>query len=132
MRTSKIVLCVDDDEDDRYLLREALEFLAPDLCIVEATNGTEALTYLKSQERMHLPCLVILDINMPYLSGRQTIERIQLDKHLCHLNVVVFTSSENPSDRRFFTEKGVNLFIKPFDTTQLQCIVKGFINNSCI
>jgi CheY-like chemotaxis protein len=131
MRTSKTVLCVDDDEDDRFLLREALSMLAPELGIVEVSNGVDALTYLKNSKQQHLPCLVILDINMPYLDGKQTLERIRLDAHLSALNIVIFTSSENPNDRRFFIEKGVDLFVKPFDNGHLQHIVQGFIN-TCI
>lgn len=131
MRMSKTILCVDDDEDDRFLLREAIRFIAPELNIVEVTNGVEALTYLEGVKQ-YLPCLVILDINMPHLDGKQTLMKIKMDADLSLLNVIVFTSSENPSDKRFFMEKGVDFFVKPFDNGHLQRIVQSFMNNVCI
>lgn len=131
MSNYKSVLCVDDDEDDRLLLSEAIKDIAPELTVVEAQNGIEALEYLEDV-RQNLPCLVVLDINMPFMDGKQTLDRIKADKDLAHLNVVIFTSSENPNDRIFFKKKGVNVVVKPFDSKNLKQIVKGFINSICI
>jgi CheY-like chemotaxis protein len=131
MSSYKTVLCVDDDEDDRLFLSEAIKYLAPALNVVEVRNGVEALNYLESV-RQQLPCLVVLDINMPFMDGKQTLERIKADVGLSGLNVVVFTSSENPNDRLFFENKGVNMVVKPFDSNNLHQIVEGFISNTCI
>ena len=132
MTISKTILCVDDDEDDRFFLCEAIRHLAPALNIVEVANGIEALTYLQNIKQQSLPCLVTLDINMPYLDGKQTLEKIKMDASLSALNVIVFTSSENPNDRRFFKNKGVDLYVKPFDNGHLQQIVQNFLSSICV
>lgn len=131
MNIYKTVLCVDDDEDDRFFLSEAIKDAAPGLEVVEAANGVEALKYLKDAGQ-HLPCLVVLDINMPYMDGKETLEKIKADKGLSGLNVVIFTSSENPNDRVFFKSKGVSMVVKPFNSKNLQQIVKELISNTCI
>jgi len=70
---SRIVLCVDDDPDDRELIRNAIFKVDPSYTVVYATNGKEALQYLSLQDGKDLPCLVILDINMPVMDGKQTL-----------------------------------------------------------
>jgi CheY-like chemotaxis protein len=127
MNSHNAVLYVDDDEDDRVLLTEAIREMAPALKVVEAENGVKALEYLKDAKN-NLPCLVVLDINMPFMDGKQTLERIKADQDLSHLDVVIFTSSENPNDKMFFKNKGVNLVVKPFDNKTLKQIVKQFID----
>ena len=77
-RDEKTMLYVDDDPDDRELLREVLQKIAPDLKVILANNGLHALELLKeTKDTKSLPCLIVLDINMPYLNGRQTYERIR-------------------------------------------------------
>jgi len=131
MISHKAVLYVDDDEDDRFLLTEAIRDMAPALKVVEAENGIKALEYLKDAKN-NLPCLVVLDINMPYMDGKQTLERIKADQDLSGLDVVIFTSSENPNDKMFFKSKGVNMVVKPFDNKSLKQIVKRFVDARCI
>ena len=129
MGRDRKILCVDDDCDDRYLLSEAIKEVAPHLEVVEAENGLAALSILEEAKQSDsLPCLVVLDINMPLLDGRQTLDRIQKDVGLQNLNVVVFTSSENPNDNAFFKSKGVQFVTKPFDHHYFAPIVKGFLN----
>src|SRR5579872_5676110 len=54
---SRIVLCVDDDPDDRELIRNAIFKIDPSFTVADATNGKEALQYLTRAERSELPCL---------------------------------------------------------------------------
>lgn len=131
MSISKDLLYVDDDEDDRFLLTEAIRDMAPGMKVVEAENGIKALEYLEDAKN-NLPCLVVLDINMPFMDGKETLERIKADQELSFLDVVIFTSSENPNDKIYFKNKGVNLIVKPFDNKSLKQIVKRFIDARCI
>ena len=73
----KTILYVDDDADDREFLSIALKQASPQTQVVLAEHGVAALNYLNetSVRQAKLPCLIILDLNMPVLDGRQTFER---------------------------------------------------------
>jgi CheY-like chemotaxis protein len=109
-----IILCVDDDQDDLHLLQNALHAVGSNHKIVEAYNGEEALTLLGEMKQSgNLPCLVVLDINMPKIDGKQTLVSIQKDEELKTMPVVVFTTSSSPLDQMFFAKKNVEFITKP-------------------
>jgi CheY-like chemotaxis protein len=71
MRFERTVLLIDDDHDDLEMLQEALKSIDADHTIVEAHNGIEGLEKLQELAAAEtLPCLIVLDINMPKMDGR--------------------------------------------------------------
>jgi len=116
---SRIVLCVDDDPDDRELIRNAIFKVDPSYTVVYATNGKEALQYLSLQDGKELPCLVILDINMPVMDGKQTLIEIKKIKKLNDVPIVIFTTSNHPADFHFCEKYGVELVTKPANFRQI-------------
>lgn len=116
MRYVPTILCVDDDEDDLLFVKEAIESHSQSFNIVEAKSGTEAIRFLKEcLSKEELPCLVIMDINMPGMDGRQAIGKIRQTHQLEGIPITVFSTSSQASDREFFEEKGIHFFTKPFD-----------------
>ncbi len=116
MRYVPTILCVDDDEDDLLFVKEAIESHDQSFHIVEAKSGNEAIRFLKEcLSKEELPCLVIMDINMPGMDGRQAIGKIRQTNQLEGIPITVFTTSAQASDREFFEEKGIHFFTKPFD-----------------
>jgi CheY-like chemotaxis protein len=110
------ILCVDDDEDDLLFLREAIAAQDHSFHIEEASNGIGALEYLeKAALKGELPCLVIMDINMPRMNGRETIRKIKANPQFDKLPVVVFTTSSQEADKDYFENLGIHFFSKPFD-----------------
>lgn len=116
---SRIVLCVDDDPDDRELIRNAIFKIDPSFTVAHATNGKEALQYLTRAEESDLPCLVILDINMPVMDGKQTLVEIKRNDKWNEVPVVVFSTSAHPSDLFFCQQFGVELVTKPADFNKI-------------
>ena len=116
---ARIVLCVDDDPDDRELIRNAIFRVDPSYSVAYATNGKEALQYLNRASESELPCLVILDINMPVMDGKQALVEIKKNEKLSHIPVVVFSTSSHPSDINFCLRHGVELVIKPANFRQI-------------
>jgi CheY-like chemotaxis protein len=116
---ARIVLCVDDDPDDRELIRNAIFRVDPSYTVAHATNGREALQYLLRATENELPCLVILDINMPVMDGKQALVEIKKHKKLKGLPIVVFTTSSHPADLSFCSQYGVELITKPANYNQI-------------
>ena|ERR1700712_4732910 len=115
----RIVLCVDDDPDDRELIKNAIVEIDGSMNIAFASNGIEAMQVLRGAKQLTLPCLIIVDINMPMMDGKQTVLAIQDDPDLSRIPVVVFTTSSHPSDRDFCLRHGVELVTKPVNYRQI-------------
>src|SRR5687767_11074298 len=109
-----VILCVDDDPEDLELLQHALQTVGSNYRIEQANNGEEALARLhQMKEAAELPCLVVLDINMPRMDGKQTLVSIQADSVLAAVPVVIFTTSSSMLDKMFFAKKNVEFITKP-------------------
>ncbi len=131
MRFDKSILCVDDDEDDVAFLSEALQQIDPHIKIAVAENGLKALDYLDEirEKDNKLPCLIILDINMPYMDGKQTFYKLQADPVLQKVPVVIFTSSAHPADKAMFTGMGIEFITKPNTLSGIQKIADQLLRN---
>ncbi len=116
MTFSPVVLCVDDDEDDLIFIKEAIDTQPHPFQIEQANDGEQALEFMyRSMEDRKLPCLVIMDDNMPKMNGRKTIEKMKDHPDLARIPVVVFTTSSSEADREYFESRGIHFLTKPFD-----------------
>ena len=116
MRFAPTILCVDDDEDDRLFLREVILSQPHSFDLKEVQNGYEALRYLENcLAKEEIPCMVIMDLNMPKMDGKQTILKIKEHKDLARIPIAVFTTSARTADKKYFEDLGVFFITKPFD-----------------
>lgn len=112
----RTVLCVDDDLDDRELVCSVINDIDPSIIVVNAENGSIACELLsKAKETKEFPCLIILDINMPIMNGKETLIEIKKDKDLSNIPVAMFTTSSNPAEKKYFSQYGVDVVTKPND-----------------
>lgn len=126
---NKTILFVEDDEDDREFLLDAVKNVNPSVNVIFALNGMEALNCLQQRKtQLQLPCLVVLDINMPLLDGKETYKKIKEDLQLDSVPIVVFTSSQNPNDKALFNQLGVEFISKPYDFSYMNEIVSHMIS----
>jgi CheY-like chemotaxis protein len=108
------ILWADDDIDDLQMMREILVKNNHEFEIVEAGNGKEALHFLEQSLYVdNLPCLIILDINMPVLGGKETLATIKTHESYKSIPVVVFTTSESDLDRMFCERYNTEMITKP-------------------
>jgi CheY-like chemotaxis protein len=108
------ILWADDDYDDLQMMRDILIKTKRDYEIVEVHNGREALEYLKkANEESNLPSLVILDINMPVLDGKETLSIIKNTEDYNAISVVVFTTSESELDKLYCKKFNTEMVTKP-------------------
>lgn len=111
------ILMADDDPDDRLLTEEALSEsrLRNDLRF--ARDGVELMDYLKrrgaytAKEAAPRPGLILLDLNMPRMDGREALEEIKSDPDLRRIPVVVLTTSKAEEDIYRTYDLGANSFI---------------------
>ncbi|HZH67383.1 MAG TPA: response regulator [Flavisolibacter sp.] len=125
----KQVLWADDDMDDLMLMRHVLKDIGEEFDIKEVHNGREALDYLEvvKQERA-LPCLIILDMNMPVLNGKETLSLIKKDHSLKDIPVVFFTTSNSELDKMYCRRFGVEMITKPPRYNNLKEAVKKLLD----
>jgi len=124
-----IILCVDDDPDDREMIRDVLKACDPRFHVAEAGDGREALDYLRTEESLtNPPCLIILDMNMPRLSGRETLAILKSEAETEAIPVVVFTTSNAAADSSFCSRFGVEMVTKPPTYDALKAIVLRFLS----
>jgi CheY-like chemotaxis protein len=126
------ILIADDDADDRLMASEALEEsrLANDLRFVE--DGEELLDYLYHRGKFAgegaapRPGLILLDLNMPRMDGREALREIKGDPALRSIPVVVLTTSKAEEDIYRTYDLGVNSFItKPVQFESLVEVMKA-------
>ncbi|WP_133479808.1 response regulator [Cognatilysobacter segetis] len=127
----KEILLVEDNPDDVELTRLAFDEakIANQLAVVG--DGAEALDYLFARGRFadrdpaDLPSLVLLDLNLPKVDGREVLQAIRANEATRSLPVVVLTTSTEPFDVEATYALGVNSYIqKPGDFEQFVWAVK--------
>ncbi len=112
------ILIADDDEEDRDLIRDALQESRLINPIEFVKDGEELMAKLK--ECVDLPGLIILDLNMPKKDGREALKEIKSDPRLRSIPVVILTTSKAEEDVYRTYNLGVNSFItKPVTFSSL-------------
>jgi CheY-like chemotaxis protein len=129
--TSKnIVFYDDDDTDDLELVQDAFAKYTRNVEVVTAKNGMQALSYLQSLNRNSmLPCLIILDINMPLLNGRDVLKKVKEMPLLTSVPVVLFSTSSSQLDKEFAKKYNAGFVTKPLDISQMEMITELFIDH---
>ena len=129
--TNKTILCVDDDKDDCLLLCEAITALSQvKLEIVQ--DGEEAVDFLnKTKETDDLPCLIVMDINMPKMDGKKTLEVIKKDPQLKEIPVVIFSTHIDPKEKEYLAKQALKLIEKPTDSSTYKTIAETLVKH-CI
>lgn len=126
----RIVLYIDDDEDDLMMVQETINEIDPNMIVRQANNGETGVQFLKqSKEFNDLPCLIILDINMPGMSGKEVLKEIKKDQKLSSIPMVLFTTSSSAMDKSFASKENVELITKPTSTTGLVDTVKKILDH---
>lgn len=120
--SSKLILHVEDNEYNRKIIRDLLSKNSYD--IVEAHNGEAALDALARQR----PDLVLMDVQLPKLSGLEATRRIRADPLLAQIPVIAITSFALSGDDWMAIEAGCNAYIaKPFRPRDLLEMIRRFI-----
>lgn len=120
-------LLVEDNEDHAELVRLTLQNERISNELIHFMDGESCWSYLSHQleeSEIHLPDVLLIDINLPGLSGIELLRRIKNHPGLKQLPVIVLTTSDAESDRERAYEEHVNSYlVKPLDYTKFQKMV---------
>jgi CheY-like chemotaxis protein len=125
--SKSLVLYADDDDDDKDFVTEAFSHYGDQIELKTFTNGSELLHYLKSNPDVS-PCLIIMDINMPRVDGKDALRLLRNDKRFIDTPVVLFTTSSLPADTYFAKHYKAGFITKPIDLRQMDRIVEKFLD----
>lgn len=129
MEIDRTVLLIDDDKDDLEMLQLALRDIDLEHRVIEARDGVQGLKMLNNfLNKKQLPCLIVLDINMPRMDGRETLVRIKSDEQLSKIPIVIFSTSSSQLDRTFFEKYNTAYFVKPINFEALKTTAANLIN----
>lgn len=113
MNTDYNLLMIDDCDIDAELVKRALTRVNKSVCFNRVENGLEALSYIEDNSlcTLDIPTVVLLDINMPKMSGIEFLKAIKKYEYLKKLLVFVHTSSDNSTDIKTCYEHNIRGYI---------------------
>jgi two-component system cell cycle response regulator DivK len=121
---SRHILVVEDQEDNRQILRDLLT--SADYHMTEAENGQEALDAV-AKER---PDLILMDIQLPIMDGYEATRRIKADPKLKDIPIIVVTSYALSGDEGKAKDAGCDAYVtKPYSPRQLLAKIREFLPN---
>ncbi|HTM71779.1 MAG TPA: response regulator [Pseudolabrys sp.] len=119
---TKRILVVEDQEDNRQILRDLLGSAGYDL--IEAENGEEALAAVSK----HRPDLVLMDIQLPIMDGYEATRRLKANPEFKAIPVIVVTSYALSGDEGKAREAGCDAYVtKPYSPRLLLAKIKEFL-----
>jgi CheY-like chemotaxis protein len=124
------ILYIDDDQDDLMIFGGAIGKLYPGITVITAESGEEGMAILKNMEQdtQPFPSLVVLDMNMPRMDGRQVLQEIK--RRWEDIPVVIFTTSSNQLDIEFCKRFGTECITKPMNYINLNHTIQLLVSHS--
>jgi CheY-like chemotaxis protein len=128
-----VVLMADDDEDDCLLVESAFQDMGIAHVLRFVGDGQELLDYLYNEgdfadpEKSPRPDLILLDLNMPRIDGREALARIKSDPQLKNIPVLILTTSREERDIALSKHAGASSFLsKPEEFADLTDTLEKF------
>lgn len=112
--SARPILLIEDDQVDVITTRRALKEIQVNNPLVVCEHGEQALDHLR--EATDLPCIALLDLNMPVMNGIEFLQSVKGDARLRRMPVVVLTTSEEQEDKlRSFDLGAAGYMAKPVE-----------------
>jgi CheY-like chemotaxis protein len=108
-----LLLYAEDDLDDFESLQDAVGQLTDKYQLVHARNGTEVISLLQNELSENLPCLIILDLNMPVMDGKEILVWLKKQDEYKDIPIMIFTTSSREEDVKLCQTYQCTFFRKP-------------------
>ncbi|MEM8874695.1 MAG: response regulator [Planctomycetota bacterium] len=123
MKKKPTILLIEDNRDDQRFVKLALEYLEIDANLEVVDDARHGMRYLMNEgeyEHAETPDLIIMDINMPRVSGIEMLDLMHVDERIGLIPVIMLTTSDASEDVNACYAKGCNAFVtKPFGHKEL-------------
>ena len=128
MPATHTIFYAEDDLDDLFIVKQAFQTYDGTIEIVHAHNGLEAMDVLQELcDQNTLPCLILLDINMPGMDGRETLIKIKGHEQLKNIPAIMFSTSSSSLDKEFAAKWNARFFTKPLVYSEMEKMVDMFV-----
>ena len=125
MTENSIILYADDDIDDKAWVSEACKEVDCTFQFRFVDNGREVVEYLSKRSKEELPSLIVLDLNMPEMDGRQTLQFVKNHPEFKDIPVIIVTTSASKLDKDICKRLGASLYLtKPDSHSEWQHIIR--------
>ena len=122
------IFLAEDDIDDQELLIEALSQFNNSIVVNTVTNGKKAISYLQQLQPENYPSLIVLDYNLPELSGADILEYLKSVKGFESVSKVVWSTYNSPVYQKICLDLGANAYlVKPNDVSGIQKIAQQML-----
>lgn len=126
--SSLTIFLADDDEDDQQLLKDAFSTIDANITFYVADNGKQALNRLNSLSGENLPCLIVLDYNMPELNGAEVLKHIVQQQRYTGVPKVIWTTSNSPAHKEYCLSIGADDYlVKPDNISDIERIARKML-----
>ena len=122
-----IILYADDDSDDREIFARVIKEIDPQIKVIEAENGLEAIIALTADV---LPDMIFLDVNMPLLNGDQALVQIRKDLGFKDVKVVMYSTNINIQSIPDYVILNAAYVNKPSSYTETVSILRNVIHET--
>jgi len=126
---SKFILLGEDDADDQEMLKEVFASIDTAFILFFVNNGSEILSALEKLKDDQMPCLIVLDYNMPGLSGADILRELSTNERYKIIPKVVWSTSGSEKFRNICLELGaVDYVIKPNNLIKLEEVARYMLS----
>ncbi|MGZ5190398.1 MAG: response regulator [Flavisolibacter sp.] len=124
MSHSLTILIADDDVEDLELIEDAIMRHEPSTSLHKLNNGKSVIEFLKNKADNDLPCLIMLDYNMPELTGLQVLSMLNSQVRYHHIPKIILSTSSTPIHIHECINKGASeYFVKPNNLKELDALM---------
>lgn len=125
---SKFIILGEDDIDDQEILEEIFSTVDTSLSLQFFNNGRKVISHLENANE-DLPCLIVLDFNMPELNGAEILKILSKDQRLKEIPKIIWSTSDAPVYKSMCLELGAcDYLVKPSKISALQDMVKHMLS----
>ena len=129
MAVTQHILIGEDDRDDQELLREVFADIDRNFDLRFVNNGLEVLAALEEMAREELPCLIILDYNMPGMNGADILNELGPNTRYSDIPKIVWSTSGADKYQKICRDRGaIDYVIKPSNIKELEKIARYMLS----
>ncbi len=125
----KLILVGEDDIDDQDILEELFSSIDTSIKLQFLTNGEQLVYSLEVAKPTDLPCLILLDYNMPRLNGAEILMSLQKNERLINIPKVIWSTSDSPTYKSKCLELGAaGYLVKPSKVKELEVMLQYILS----